>query len=149
MRPSKKQAGLHGKEKGSSSKDKMKSMKLSPHFSEREFQCKCGCGICRVDPVLIKKLEWIRKVLGRSMTVKSGCRCKTHNKMIGGKSRSAHLTSRWRFCTAADIAVNGSIQRFRLVETALNAGIKRIGPHKRFVHLDVDENLPQNRLWLY
>ena len=122
---------------------------LSEHFSVAEFTCGCGCGICNVEPRLLGIMEAVRGAFGRPMHIRSGCRCRAHNLKVGGKPRSAHITTAKMACTAADIAVNGSIQRYRLVEAAYSAGVRRIGPHKKFVHIDVHQNLPQYRLWVY
>ncbi len=120
---------------------------LSPHFSEKEFACKCG--IVNVSPPLLKKLELMRKRLGRAMSIRSGCRCPDHNKAEGGKSQSAHITTARRPCKAADVGVRGGIERFLVVEAAYDAGFKRVGPHRSFVHVDDDKGLPQKVMWLY
>ena len=55
-------------------------------------------------------------------------------------------------CQAADLGLRGggSLMRLNIVEAALSTGIKirRIGPHKTFVHVDVAKHLPEG-LWVY
>jgi uncharacterized protein YcbK (DUF882 family) len=122
---------------------------LSPHFSENEFRCKCGCGIVLVSKNLLGALERMRKMMG-PITIKSGCRCPTWNKVVGGKRRSAHITTEDKECLAADIGLRskGSRMRLKVVKAALEVGIKRIGPHKGFVHIDVATHLPEG-MWVY
>lgn len=116
-------------------------MRLSPHFTTEEFECKCGCGFgSRANDVseeLIEALEIIRGRVG-PLIITSGCRCRDHNKKIGGSSNSAHMRG-----LAADIACNDSKAAYRLVENAIvYAGIERIGIERGCIHVDVDMSLP-------
>ena len=122
---------------------------LSPHFSEAEFRCRGGCGIVNVSPLLLAKLERMRKKLGRPMPIRSGCRCPAHNRAVGGKARSAHITTARKPCLAADIRITGGNQRYLVVKAAYGAGLKRIGPHNSFVHVDVAKSLPRDVLFVY
>jgi hypothetical protein len=36
-----------------------------------------------------------------------------------------------------------------MIEALLTAGFNRIGISNRFIHVDVDEELPQNVIWTY
>lgn len=126
--------------------------KLSKNFTRAEFACKCGCGLDKIDPLLIDLLQKARDIHGMSMTITSGCRCKTHNKKVGGMPDSAHLPSpKDGLCKAADIACSSGYQMFSQVVALLNAGFKRIGINfqKNFVHVDVDETKPQNVIFKY
>ena len=75
-------------------------MKLSKNFNRNEFACKCGCGFSTVDTKLIDMLEIIRQHFDKPVRIRSGCRCATHNAVVGGAAKSQHLVGR-----AADIAV--------------------------------------------
>src|SRR5574340_758718 len=88
-------------------------MKLSEHFSSDEFSCKCGCGFDEVSPELIEVLEELREVYQQPITINSGCRCESWNKIQGGEPNSQHLLG-----NAADIVVRG------------------VSPHKTYQYLD-------------
>jgi len=119
-------------------------MRLSPHFTSEEFECKCGCGLCDVSEALLSYLEDMREELCRPMQIASGCRCHHHNQDVGGVSNSAHTRG-----TAADIVCRGGFERFQLVTAAVNAGVVGIGIAKSFVHVDVDEDIPRPAVWSY
>ena len=81
---------------------------------------------------------------GVPFRVTSGCRCEAHNRAVGGKPGSAHLTGE-----AADIAATTGFHRFQVLSGLLSAGFKRIGLAKGFIHADVAENLPAPTVWFY
>jgi len=82
-------------------------MKLSPNFSLSEFASKDGATTPAAAIKNLKEicanLEVLRQELGgKSITINSGYRSKEHNKSVGGKSSSQHLSGK-----AADIVVSG------------------------------------------
>ena len=108
-------------------------MPISTHFKRREFACKCGCGSDTVDHELITVLERIRAHYGKPMIITSGQRCATHNKAVGGASKSSHLSGK-----AADFYVKGidlaTVHRQLLSWYPDRYGIAIGGS---FVHIDV------------
>jgi len=100
-----------------------------------------------VSQLLIDKLEIMRESIG-PISIRSGCRCRSHNSSVGGKWRSAHITTDHSKCKAADIGVWSSKRRYDVVESAIAAGIRRIGPHKSFVHVDVAKKGDRS-MWVY
>ncbi len=117
------------------------------HFKSSEFECKCGCGLDKVDPAFLWKLNLARDYAGIAFGITSGCRCEQHNKNEGGKEYSDHLCL--PACEGADILVENSRARFKIISAALNAGFKRIGVAKTFIHLGNRDNNPMNVLWVY
>ena len=117
---------------------------LTRNFSRAEFACKCGCGFDDIDLDFVAILQSIRGALGSSLVINSGCRCATHNAKSGGAVTSAHVTGH-----AVDIACENGHLRFRLIELAIKYGIKRIGLHKTFIHLDNHPTNPQQVVWFY
>lgn len=89
-------------------------------------------------------LDAIRIRLGMPLIPTSGYRTPAHNDELGAKPNSAHLSG-W----AADLAIRSDLMRERVVELAIEAGIRRIGIAKTFVHLDLHPTLPSPRLWVY
>lgn len=119
---------------------------ISTDFNRSEFACKCGCGADGISPQLVDLLQMLREAIGRPLAITSGVRCPKHNQRCGGKPNSAHLTG-----DAADITCSTSQLRMQLVSLAQRAGVRRIGVHKTFVHLDIAGGVehPQDVLWLY
>lgn len=106
---------------------------LSEHFKRSEFACKCGCGFSSPDPMLINVLEGIRRRYDVPISISSACRCKSHNKSVGGAENSAHL-----FGYAADIVVGRSLQK--PVASLLNDLYPSkfgIGTYNTFTHIDI------------
>ena len=111
------------------------------YFKTDEFKCSC-CGVVIVSSWLIHLLNKVREAYGKPMVVNSGYRCKKHNKKVGGKKNSAHLRG-----TAADIKCTNSAIRYSIIKYAFEVGFKRIGIYDKFIHLDVDGELPLEVLW--
>lgn len=100
---------------------------LSPHFSSREFACH-HCGVVKIAPTLVARLEILRAQIGKPLVIVSGYRCPVHNRAVGGAPASKHLLGQ-----AADLRPN--------VVTLLQAqaaGFRGIGHRGRWVtHVDV------------
>lgn len=79
---------------------------LTEHFSRSELECRCGCGLFNAKGRLLSTLEAIRRAVGKSVHIESGCRCAEKNADVGGKPDSGHLTGE-----AADIWVEGLSNR--------------------------------------
>lgn len=64
---------------------------LTPHFTDTELACRCGCGMIPAQP-LLDALEAARLIYGRPIHITSGARCETYNRDVGGSLKSAHIT---------------------------------------------------------
>ena len=117
------------------------------HFKSFEFECKCGCGENRADRRFLWKLNQTRDEAGIPFKVVSGCRCKQHNKDVGGARNSDHLPK--PYCEGVDIEVKNGIDRFKIISAALSSGFKRIGIANTFIHLGTRERNPQVVIWVY
>lgn len=127
----------------------MSRFDFAPHFTEREFRCRCGCEILDVDQKFLERLERGRVRAEIPFTVTSGCRCPDYNKEEGGEPNSAHITTELKKCYAADIWATGSRPRGVIVSSLVAVGFNRFGISKSFVHVDIDPALPPNMIWLY
>lgn len=117
---------------------------ISKYFDRAEFSCRCNCGRDDIDLELVDILESIREFIGKPIIITSGVRCDKHNLAEGGKLDSAHLSGK-----AVDIRCDNSTYRYNLISYAISQGIMRIGIAKTFIHIDIDDNKPQEVIWLY
>ena len=119
---------------------------LTEHFTKEEFDCQCGCGNgdIVISEKLVYELEYVRKIYGKPMRINSGIRCLSHNRNIGSRDTSSHIKG-----VAADISCTNMGTRLELVKKLLrDAEFTRVGLHKDFIHVDVDEDKP-NGIFLY
>ncbi len=121
----------------------MKTM-ITKNFSTHEFRCRCECGLDDIDLDLVKKLQIIRDLYGRPMSISSGCRCDSHNENVGGEPYSYHLQ-----CKAADIRISKYNRdgRVLVIQKSLELGLS-VGINDFFLHLDI-RPVSQQRVFLY
>jgi len=121
-------------------------MRLTKNFNRDEFVCPC----CRafVDSLafraFVARLQYAREQAGIPFVITSGYRCAEHNKAVGGKGDSSHLKG-----LAADIRAQTSLERFKIIDGLIRAGLTRIGIAKTFIHVDISTDKPQRRMWVY
>lgn len=113
------------------------------YFTRSELECPC-CRKCKIDDGFLNMLNYARKIANIPFVVNSGYRCEKHNKEVGGSPTSSHLIS-----CAVDIKAENSVKKFIIVNALLRAGFKRLGVGSNFIHVDSDNNKPQNVLWTY
>ena len=116
-------------------------------FTSEEFTCKCGCGLDKVSPEFLWKLNLLRDRVGFPLIVVSGCRCEQHNIDEGGEKNSDHLCL--PSCEGVDIRANNSWVRDRIIEASYDVGFRRRGIAKTFIHLGARLTNPQRVLWVY
>ena len=121
---------------------------MAKYFKEKEYRCKCGCGLSNMNPILLAKLDIIREHLGKPMVINSGCRCEKHNKAVGGVATSLHVASADKEASAVDISCTDKKTRFDIIKLAIENGITGIGVHKSFVHLSYNMNTKEG-VFLY
>jgi len=115
------------------------------YFKEREFSCPdCNLGFDDINEDAIRALDQARGYAGVPFKITSSIRCKKHNKEVGGKKSSSHLTG-----VAFDIACDSSYNRYRILHGLLKAGFNRIGVAEKFLHCDVDNDKPKELIWVY
>ena len=117
-------------------------MKISAHFDEEEFMCPCGCGEYSMSALFIEKLENARYLANIPFSINSGKRCEAHNLAIGGKKQSDHLVGK-----AADISCTTAHGKFIILGALFQAGFKRIGVYKNFIHAGHNLDNAQEVVW--
>jgi len=109
------------------------------------FQCRCGCGEVLLDSELLEKLDYLRSLIDEPIKITSAYRCKEHNARIGGKPSSSHLKG-----LAVDIFIPNNHYRYKVLDNVFVEELfNRIGVAENFIHLDIDENKPQEVCWGY
>ena|SRR6266542_6391020 len=116
----------------------MKYFKLS-EFDSPDVE---GSGI-QMNEAFLNKLDFLREILDEPIIIISGFRTEIHNKVIEGRENSAHL----RGC-AADIFCENSRYRYKLLRAIYQLDFKRIEICPMHIHIDTDESLPQEVLFL-
>jgi len=128
---------------------------MTPHFSDDELRCKCGCGMLPKRDFM-EKIERLRVAFDRPMPVTSAARCPEHNAKVSSTGLTGpHTTGR-----AIDVAVDreDAFDLLMLVGrmNLLSLGITGIGFQQkgagRFMHLDDLTNepgQPRPTLWSY
>ena len=113
----------------------MITKRLSAHFTVGEMECKCGCGLCDIDPRLLAVLEDVRSAVGRPVRVHSGHRCWAHNAALKGSSpTSQHLHGK-----AADVSVTG-VEPERLADlVTMLYPLPSVGVYGWGIHTDTRE----------
>ncbi|AUR93183.1 peptidase M15 [Vibrio phage 1.184.A._10N.286.49.A5] len=108
-------------------------MKISNHFTRKEFACKCGCGFATVDVKLVELLEVVRSHFGKPVIINSGCRCPNYNNKVGGASKSKHMEG-----IAADIVVKGvdPAEVHKFITGHVGEHWAGIGKYNTFTHID-------------
>jgi uncharacterized protein YcbK (DUF882 family) len=133
-----------------SNNNKQHRKRLSLHFFEDEFKCKCG--LCQfdewIDSVFIDKLESIRIDVDFPLIITSGARCATHNANVGGVLNSAHVVDKDWTAKAADIQTShlDGVEKYALLKAAFKYNMRGIGIADSFFHFD---NKKRRALWTY
>lgn len=118
---------------------------VNRYFKDEEFACSCGkCTGGGIRLQLLTKLIKARYYAGIPFWITSGFRCEAHNKSIGSSKTSSHMKG-----LAVDISAKSSHQKFVITKALLEAGFKRIGIGKEFIHADTDFEKQEELIWIY
>jgi zinc D-Ala-D-Ala carboxypeptidase len=121
---------------------------MTPHFSNAELACKCGCGMLPQRDFM-DKVERLRVKCGFPLPVTCGARCTKHNDSVSHTGTDGpHTTGR-----AIDFGVQGQ-QALQVIRYALELGFTGIGLNQkgagRFVHIDdLPNTMGQPRPWCW
>lgn len=110
---------------------RINDIQISENFKLYEFECKDGSHLVKVCPILLAKLQTLRKRLGKPIIIGSGYRTPEYNRKVGGEDK----TSQHLFGKAADIKVSGFTPK-QVAAEAEKVGFGGIGIYSTFVHLD-------------
>lgn len=116
------------------SKSKNGAEYLEDNFRVREFACHDGSDTIMIDTTLTSILQLVRYYFGEPVTITSGYRTESWNKLVGGATGSQHCLGR-----AADITVAGHppLAVYQYLDSILKTwGGLILYPNKGFVHID-------------
>ena len=113
---------------------------MKEYFTVSEMQCPC-CKVSSMTNAFMEMLNAAREYADIPFRITSGYRCPDHNQKIGSTSTN-HVNGR-----AADIACLSGEGRLIVVHALLQAGFRRLGIGKRFIHCDTNGVI--NSIWLY
>ncbi|MDO9554531.1 D-Ala-D-Ala carboxypeptidase family metallohydrolase [Rhodonellum sp.] len=116
------------------------------HFKISEFDSKDADGSgkgtgSKMQPCTLIMLDRAREIADIPFAVASGYRTPSHNKKVGGVSNSAHTLG-----YAVDIRTTPATQQ-KVINALREAGFKRIGIYRTFVHADNDPSKPSPATW--
>ena len=114
------------------------------YFTDEEIKCKCGCGLIMYVPYFFYKVNTLRDIVGQPLRVNSWCRCAIHNLSVGGSLTSSHLKG-----LAVDLSIPTEYIKYRVLLAAGEVHFRGVGVGKNFIHLDDDQDKPDNRFWIY
>lgn len=95
-----------------------------------------------MSPSFMNRLQTARDIAGLPFCINSAYRSVSYEKRKGRSGKSMHCLGR-----AVDVSCKDSVSRYRIVNSALQAGFHGIGIGKNFIHLDDRES--STLIWLY
>ena len=105
-----------------------------PNFTEAEFRCR-HCGKQEMKPEFMGRLQALRDIYRKPMTITSGYRCPDHPVEKAKAEPGMHSTD-----LACDVGVQGA-DAHELLRLAMHLGFTGIGVQQkgtgRFIHLDL------------
>ena len=124
-------------------KRKKMQIKQCKFFNTSEFDSPdvSGTGKNMQHSTLLMLCE-ARKIADVPFKINSGYRTIAHNTKVGGVSNSAHLKG-----YAADISTPNGKHQEKILIALRQAGFKRFGVYKNFVHVDNDPTKKQFVAW--
>lgn len=111
-------------------------------FSIKELSCPC-CQAYDMQSEFLVKLQELRDLYAKPMSITSAFRCEKHNIFVNGHQHSSHLEG-----LAVDVFCKESATRYQLIKLAQQVGFKGIGIHSFFLHIDL-RKIGENVVFLY
>jgi uncharacterized protein YcbK (DUF882 family) len=105
---------------------------LSYNLSRYEMECKCGCGLDTADITLVQIVQSVCDFFECKVRITSGCRCKEHNKNVGGVKDSQHLLGRAADCKFVGVSTL-DVYKYLCIEYPTANGF---GLYNNFNHID-------------
>jgi hypothetical protein len=118
------------------------------YFKLSEFDCPCEFEDCPKNGMsidFVKLLDSAREKAGIPFKINSGFRCRSYNDLLQNSSPdSSHIRG-----LAADVHVEGSRERFLIIESLYFVGFRRFGIYRSHVHVDNDYTKESGVMWYF
>ena len=124
------------------------------HFETQEFDSPDlpNSGI-NMDNAFLQMLDDARGIAGIPFKITSGYRTKEYNKDLLKRGYKASKNSSHLVGKAVDIAVGSGSERYIILNALIQAGFRRLGVAKTFIHADSDSidqgGAKPNSVWTY
>ena len=120
------------------------SLKISSHFSKRDFYCKESRDSFKISLGLIGALEFLRAKVNKRITIVKGYESPESAEKSGKLSRNLHVTG-----VAADIAIEGMDIRELFIHAEEIDEFKGIGLNleENYIHVDTRKT-DERKLWI-
>lgn len=111
-------------------------LRIMPNFKVKEFACKDGSDLVKIDGSLVNYLQKARENFGVPIVITSAYRTEDYNKKVGGAKNSYHVKGQ-----AADHHTKGKVNLWEMARFYECIGCKGIivYPNSGFVHIDMRE----------
>lgn len=120
-------------------------MVSSKFFSEGEFKrCTPSCSLQDMKQDFMFRLDAARQMAGIPFVITSAYRPVSWELSKGRTGTSSHTKG-----LAIDIRCNTDYNRSKIIKALLDVGFTRIGVAKTYIHVDLDKEKNQNRIWVY
>lgn len=125
-------------------KEKSKMLELR-YFKDDEFKRAVPpCSLSDMDEEFMRKLDECRDFAGLPFVINSAYRSVAWEKKHGRQGTSQHCLGK-----AVDIRCRTNAERYRIIESFLVNGFKRIGVGSNFIHVDSGYPDSQPIIWTY
>jgi len=120
------------------------------NFEEFDSPDKPGSGEF-MDSNFLAMLDEARDCAGIPFVISKGGGFRTveYNRKLIKEGFPASRNSSHLLGLAADIYVTDSRSRYIIMEALAEVGFNRVGVAPNFLHVDLDMNKPQHRIWVY
>ncbi len=123
----------------------IKTRNFNP-ITDPKLLCTCGhpdCDKRSVTQETLNRVQFVRNLADRGLTVTSGGRCVNHPNELVRVTPADHQK-----CIAVDISCRGGVERAELVNLGIKCGFNAIGIARTFVHLGCREG-ETLVIWVY
>tara|TARA_R110002020_G_scaffold206756_1_gene412133 strand:- start:453 stop:893 length:441 start_codon:yes stop_codon:yes gene_type:complete len=116
---------------------------IAPNFLPKELASK-GDGSLVIQKEALSKLQRLRHLHGKALSISSGYRDPVHNKRVGGSPVSQHVEG-----VAFDIPISDADMGEHLERLAVEVGFSAVGRYNTFIHVDNRPPKSNGKLYLW
>ena len=110
--------------------------------NEKDFECKCGCGLNNLKNDIKDRLNNARKHSGIPFALLESSRCAEYNKTLGKHEESPYVKG-----LAVRIKITHQQDCFKIVTALKILGFNRIGISNTAIYVDTDKSKSPSCMW--